>query len=228
MPSGFLIEFGLEIVLSFQRFRASGGRPSVDGVEPALQLRQRFPSIIAEDEWDRPRPSPRRHIEDSVLRAKQILLPRDLRVEYAIVASGLEQVALDGVVNALRRMMLEVHCLTRVGTDAGGDEHQPREQFAARFGRIVRHELAGFLSQVQQDGGAVEYANLAIHNDRYLGIRIKCEKLGLELIPSASIDGNQLVRQPRFLEEQCDLGRIGRRAKVKLDHCLQLSPQGAM
>src|ERR1700693_6019981 len=160
MSSGFLIEFGLEIVLVLQRVRTSSGWPCIDVVEPALQLRQRSPGIVAEDERDYAHPSPRRHIDDGVLGAKQILLPRDLRVENAIVASGFEQIALDGVVHAPRSMMSEVHRLTRVGSDAGGDKHQPRKQFAAGLWQIVRQELAGLLRQVQQDGVAVEYANV--------------------------------------------------------------------
>src|SRR5580658_5193615 len=131
MSSGFLVELRLEIMLVLDSFRASGGGPRVDTVEPALQLRQRIPSVLAEYERDSACPPPRCHIDDGVFGAKQILFVSDLCVENAIVASGFEQVAFDGVVNTLRRMMSEVHRLARVGTDTRGNEHQPRQQLTS-------------------------------------------------------------------------------------------------
>ncbi|MGY3647476.1 putative metallopeptidase [Bradyrhizobium sp. LM4.3] len=50
-----------------------------------------------------------------------------MAVENLVVAIGLELIAVMRVVVVLvfRREMLEVHGLTRIGPDAGGDEHQP-------------------------------------------------------------------------------------------------------
>ena len=73
------------------------------------------------------------------------------------MALRLEGVTVDRVGQLLRCVSVEMHGLTSIGTYAGDDEHQPRQQFATGLGRVLGKEFAGFLGEVEQDRVAVEH-----------------------------------------------------------------------
>ena len=50
---------------------------------------------------------------------------RQAGVEDPVVTASLERVPLDGVIFGFRREILEMHCLTAIGAEAGRREHQP-------------------------------------------------------------------------------------------------------
>ena len=60
------------------------------------------------------------------------------------MALGLVQIAVHGVGELLRRVMLEMHGLPGVGADAGRHEHQPGEQPARKAGVASGRNLPVF------------------------------------------------------------------------------------
>ena len=51
-----------------------------------------------------------------------------------------------------------------------------------------------------------------------LPLGLTARKAGVELLALAGVDGNGLVGQAGLLEEQGDLGRVGRAVEVELEH----------
>ena len=138
----------------------------------------------------------------------------------------LEGVAVDGVFLGLRREVAEMHRLARIGPDAGGDEHQPRQQLAALLVRLGRQELAGLLGEIEQDRVAVEDGRVAVDDRRHLGVGIDRQELRRVLLALAGVDRHQLVGQRHLLQAERDLGRVRREVVVELDHGLHsLSPE---
>jgi hypothetical protein len=144
-------------------------------------------------------------------------------VENAVVPLCLKLVAVMRVVDLFRREVLEVYGLAGERSDAGGDEHQPGQQFAAVGRRIRREKLAGLFCQIKQDGVAVENLDAVVVDGGHLGVRIDGEVFRLELVALAGVDGDRLVGEAGFLQEQGDLGRVGRSVEVKFEH-LEFSP----
>src|SRR5258707_1205478 len=83
---------------------------------------------------------------------------------------------------------------------------------------IAGKKLAGLLGQIQQDGRAVEYPNVAIDDHRYLGIGIESDELGAELFALAGIDRDGFIWQSGLLQEQRHFGGIGRGIEVEFQH----------
>ena len=134
------------------------------------------------------------------------------------MALRLEGIAIDRVFVLLRRIHAKVHRLAGIRTDAGGDEHQPRKQLAAQLVALRRHEFAGLLAEVKQDRVAVEHGHVAVDNRRHLGIRIDRQKFRLVLLAFAGVDRNGLIGESGFFQKERHLGRVGRAAKVELQH----------
>ena len=111
------------------------------------------------------------------------------------MALRLEGVAVDRVGQLLRCVSAEMHELASIGTHAGGDEHQPREQFATRLGRVVGQELAGFLGEVEQDRVAVEHDRVTVDDCGHLGVRIDRQILRLMLLTFTRVDRDRVVRK---------------------------------
>ena len=102
--------------------------------------------------------------------------------------------------------------------DASRNEHQPREKLATRLGRVLRPELAGLLGEVEQDRVAVEAGGIAVDDGRRLAVGIGGQQRRLVLLALAGVDGHQLIRRARLLQEQRHLRGVGRRMVVELDH----------
>ncbi len=126
------------------------------------------------------------------------------------MALRLERVAVDGVFVLLRRVVAEVHRLTRVRTDAGRHEEHPRQQFAARLVGFGRNEFAGLLAEIKQDRAGVEHDRIAIDDHRNLGVRVDGKEVRLVLVALAGIDGDRLVGEPGFFQKERDLRRVRR------------------
>jgi hypothetical protein len=139
-------------------------------------------------------------------------------IDDAEVALRLEGITVDRVFVLLGRIGAKMHQLAGIRANAGSNEHQPRQQFAARLVALRRQEFAGLVGEVEQDRIAVEHGHVAVDDRRDLGIRIDGQKFRLVLIASARVDRNRLVGETRFLQEERHFGRIRRAAKVELQH----------
>src|SRR3954462_9246774 len=137
------------------------------------------------------------------------------------MAQSLELVAVHGVGDFLRRVVLEVHVLAGERPDTRGDEHQPRDHWPA-VRRLLRQELAGLLGEIEHDGVAVEHRHVAIHDGRHLGVGVDRQVAGLMLLTLARIHGYRFVGEPHLLQAEGYLHRVRCGAVVKLDHrCLR-------
>src|SRR5271167_1533409 len=144
MLARLVIDVRLKREFVLQRISAHGRRASTDMIEQTFEVREGSPCVVAEDERNGTCPSPHRHVDDRVRLAEHVALFRELIVKNAIVAAGLEKIAIDGIVESLRCEMLEMHCLARIRSDAGRNKHKPREQLAAGRRRILRQKLPSF------------------------------------------------------------------------------------
>src|SRR5271163_4125793 len=117
----FLIELRLERELVFERRCAQCRRSSADSVEKTLQMPQVTPCVVTENEWHGTCPSPNGHIDDRILVPQHVRLLCKLIVEDIEVASRFVIIPLRGIVESLRRKVLEMHRLAGIRTDAGRD-----------------------------------------------------------------------------------------------------------
>ncbi len=122
--------------------------------------------------------------------------------------------------------MLEMHGLARIGADAGRDEHQPGIELAARRVAGRRQEPAGLLGEVEQDGVGVEDRRVAVDDDGELAVGVQRPEARGMLLALARIDRHGLVVEPRLLEEQRDLHRVGGEVVVEGDHGAGLPRDG--
>src|SRR5258707_3907510 len=83
---------------------------------------------------------------------------------------------------------------------------------------IAGKKLAGLLGQIQQDGCAIEYPDVAVDDHWYLGIGIESDDLSAELLALAGIDRDGFIWQSRLLQEQRHFGGIGRGIEVEFQH----------
>src|SRR5260370_4244015 len=104
----------------------------------------------------------------------------------------------------------------------GGNKHQPGEQFRSVGWRA--QEVPGLLGEVDEDGCRVEYAGLfaprplGVDNRRHLAIWVDGAETRRVLFALAGVDGNRLVGEVRFFEEQGDLRRVRGRGEKEADH----------
>ena len=63
-----------------------------------------------------------------------------------------------------------------------------------------------------------EHHHVAIDDRRHLSVRVDGEKFRLELVALAGVDRDGVVGNSGLLEEQGDLGRIGRAVEIELEH----------
>src|SRR6185437_4505278 len=120
-----VVHFGLEGELVLQRERAGRGRPCRHFIDQPLYIGIFRVDLLAEYERRQPGPAPERHVHDGVGIADHIAAPGEMIVENAVVAMRFELVAVVRVFQVFRRVVLEMHRLSRIRAEAGGDEHQP-------------------------------------------------------------------------------------------------------
>jgi hypothetical protein len=93
-------------------------------------------------------------------------------------------------------------------------EHQPLEDRHPCH-RVARHELPGFLGQVQEDGPGLEDADrfgpraLGVDDRRDLVVRAELQEGRVELLAPGDVDDLHAVGQAHLLERQADLAAIG-------------------
>ena len=117
------------------------------------------------------------HVGDGVAIVDEEIPALEAALDHAQQAYGFVAVALDRVrmVALVFGEFVEVAELPEYGPDARHLEHEPLHRLPL-VARVRRHELPGFLRQVQQDGAALE------DSDRFpicTEIRVKTQLSGL-------------------------------------------------
>src|SRR3990167_8405815 len=188
-----------------------------DGVEPLLEPREVGPvnALVL------PTAQPREDgdVGHAVLVAGDEFLVGQLLVHHAIEPPGFVGVAVDGVLDLLRRIQAEVVRLAQHRAHASHLEHQPLQHLELRAVRL-RQELAGPGREVEQDGPRLEQADglaigpLRIDQRGNLVVRADLEKGGLELIALADVDRVHLPvateSESALLQHDVDLVSVGR------------------
>ena len=126
-------------------------RPRVDRLIPALHIGKRSERIgfAGEDEVGALYPAPAGHVDDRILSSDDMVAPRKMLVQHAIVPLDLATIAIDRIGNLFRRGALKMHRLAGERTDACRDEEKPGEQF--RPIRGLPDKSSGLVAEVQQD-----------------------------------------------------------------------------
>ena len=126
-----VVHFRLELEIVLQRDRLGRRRPGRDFVDQPLDVGIFRKGVLAHDEGDHAGPAPDVHVDDGVGVADHVAALGQVVVEDGEMPLRLELVAVMGVVDLFRRKMPEVDGLAAIRPDAGGDEHQPGQQFGA-------------------------------------------------------------------------------------------------
>ena len=172
VAAGLVVHLGLELEVVLQRDRLGRRRPGRDLVDQPLDVGIFRDRILAHHEGDHAGPAPHVHVDDGVGVADHVAALGEMVVEDAEMPLRLELVAVMGVVDLFRRKMLEVDGLAGIRADAGGDEHQPGQQFGAVGRRVGGQKLAGLFGEIEQDGVAVEHLDAVVVDRGHLGVRI--------------------------------------------------------
>lgn len=221
---GLFVPLRLERVVHAYRPRPRHRGTRLDGREQPGEVRvgrQRL-GLALEHARGTIEPSPSRDVGDRVALADDPVAPGEVVVEHAVVALRLATVAVAGVVRALGRGEPEVHRLARERAEPRGDEQEPGEQ----LGPVLRHaeEAARLLGEVEQDRRRVEDADLAparplrVDDGGHLAVRVDRAEGGRVLLAPARVDGDRLVGEAEFLQQQRDLRGVGCRVIVETDH----------
>jgi hypothetical protein len=122
--------------------------------------------------------------------------------------------------------------MTEPAADVGRAAHLP-EQPVQRFGALVgigRQEGAEFLREIEQDRSGLEHAarlgTAAIHESRYLRVRVDIHKAAAELLALADVDqpgivlGAAVAECKQLLQHHGHLHAVGRSTRIELQGCL--------
>ena len=138
------------------------------------------------------------------------------------MALDLAPVAVDRVGKLFRRRVLEMHRLAGEGTQAAGDEEEPRQELWL-VGRSA-DEAPGFFAEIEQDGARIEHPRLdparpfGVDDRGHLAVRIDGAKSGRVLLALARIDRDDFVGEAELLQQERDLGGIGGGVEIEADH----------
>src|SRR5690606_13698335 len=126
---GFFVVDAFEGMIPTDGTRTRHGGPCLNRFEKTLEVgigRERVVFALAN-----PRgaiePAPGRHVCGRVGLADDIGASFELIVQDLIVTFGLAPIAVDGVIQTIRRRKLEMDGLSRERAEAGCEEHQPRQ-----------------------------------------------------------------------------------------------------
>src|SRR5467141_2342168 len=200
-------------------------RPRGNAVAPALHI-----GVVVDVHAlaiRRAQPRHDRHVGDAVFAAGDPLAAFQLFFKHPVKPVGLVLVAVHRVLALLGRVLQEVVRLPEHRADVPHLEHGPLHHLPA-IAQVPGQELAGLGGQVEQHRarlgereGFSARAFLVDHR-RDLVVRRDGEKLGLELVAGADVDGVDAVRQPGFLEHDVDLVAVRGRPGIEVDHGLPL------
>ena len=156
-------------------------------------------------------PAPVGDIGDAVFVAQKFAA-LELPFQHFEQAPAFVVVALDGRWKFFREIAIEHVRLAHHRPDAGHLEHQPlRDSRLAFF--VLGQQLAGFARQVEQDGAAFEYGEVAVgavHDGGNAAVGIQTHELGLFLVAFAQVDAVDGIRQADFLQEHGYFPAVGR------------------
>ena len=146
-----------------------------------------------------PEPAEMGDIGDGVFVASEPLVSGKMRVDHVGQAVSLALVPGHG-----RSVGLGGKLLPKAGLPKGRPysrhlHHQPFEGAGPRAG-IGRQELPGLLGKMNQDGPRLREHEVAVDQQRNLGIGVQRDIGGRLLFALPDVDGMQVVRQAQFLE----------------------------
>src|SRR3989441_624600 len=216
---------GLPAALRQYFYAALHRRPRGNAVAPALHA-----GILVDVHalaLGRAQPRHDRHVGDAVFAAGDPLAVLQLFFNHPVKPVGLVLVAVHRVLDLLGRVLQEMVRLPEHRADVPHLEHGPLHHLPA-IAQVARQEPAGLGGQVEQHrarlGERERFSARAflVDHRRNLVVRRDGEKLGLELVAGADVDGVYAVRQPGFLEHDVDLVAIRGRPSIEVDHGLPL------
>src|SRR5882762_2236902 len=200
-------------------------RPRGNAVAPALHV-----GILVDVHAlaiRRAQPRHDRHVGDGVFAASDPLAVFQLFFNHPVEPVGLVLIAVHRVLDLLGRVLQEMVRLPEHRADVPHLEHGPLHHLPA-IAQVPGQELAGLGGEVEQHrarfGERERFSARAflVDHRRDLVVRRDGEKLGLELVARADVDGVDAVRQPGLLEHDVDLVAIRGRPGIEVDHGLPL------
>jgi hypothetical protein len=174
-------------------------------------------------------PGPGRHVGDRVGVAAQEPALGEVAVENVELPLHLHGVAIDGILELLGRIGVEVAEAAPQEGRAGHLPEEPRQAFRART-RLARKEGVELLGQVDQDRAGLEDAGrrrrAPVEERRDLGVGVHGHEAASELLPLADVDevgvvlGALPADRQQLLQEHGHLHAVRGRQRVELEGVL--------
>src|SRR5207302_6270206 len=175
----------------------------------------------------RAQPRHDRHVGDRVFAARDPLARFQLLFNNPVQPVGLVLIAVHRVLDLLGRVLQEMVRLPQHRANVPHLEHGPLHHLPA-IAQVLRQELAGLGGEVEQHRARLgererfSARSFLVDHRRDLVVRRDGEKLGLELVAGADVDGVDAVREPGLLEHDVDLVAVRGRPGIEVDHGLPL------
>jgi Predicted Permease Membrane Region len=138
-------------------------------------------------------------------------------------ACRLLRVALDGEGDLFRGAQEEDQ-LSRHRTESGYLPEQPLHRVHPGT-RVLRHQLARLLDEIEEDGAGLEHADgrsaadrIMVDDRRHLVVGCDPQKVFLELLVLLEIDRHHPIGKPGFLQVHRDLVTVGCGPVMQIDH----------
>ena len=165
-----------------------------------------------------------RHVGDSVFAADEVA-PAQSAVEDVVKAAGFVLVAADGVGDLFRRVFAEVVVLAEHRAESAHLPHQPLDGVGASA-EVLGDEAAGFVGEVKQDGagfkdgeGRSVVGGFVVDDGGDAVVGRDGEEVGPELLAFADVDGDDVVGESGFFQEDGDFVAVGGGPVVEVNHC---------
>jgi hypothetical protein len=188
--------------------------------------RQEFTRAIELPLGQRTVPRPGGDIGQGVVVPRQVAAFGQQPVEHVHLPLDLHRIAVDGVLQLLGRIGIEVpEAAAQEGRTAHLPE-QPAERLGTRRTRCRQEGPAELLRQIHEDGPRLEHPHrlgpAAVHEGRDLGIGVHLDKAAAELL--AFVDADQpgvvfraaVAQGQQLFQQDGDLHAIGRAERIEL------------
>ena len=210
------------------------GRPVVDLLRPSDHVRvglhlEELLRIVETVQHELPVPGVRRHVRDVVRLAAEERPRREIPVEHVELALDLHGVAVDGVLELLRCVGVE---MAEAAAEIGCGSHLPEQpgQALRPLRAARRDERVELLRQVEKNRGGLEHARgrgrAAVEQAGDLRVRVDVDEPAAELVPLADVDEPGVVlrlldaERQELLQQDRHLHAVRRPEGVELQRML--------